>query len=306
VFEKVGEFGRFADTLLGNDEWRRSFNVYENSISALYEACKPEILGRPVTRQVAVFQYLRGVIDSAIGEADIDEVARRIGELLDQSVVVDWQSGSWQADRASPVYQIVQKGRVWDLSRIDFDKLRAEFAATEYKNIEIADLRAFIARKLEQMLQANVMRADFAQRLQQIIDSYNSGGSSNEQYFEELLKFTRDLKTEDERHLREGLTEDELELYDLLLQEGLSKDETQKVKLAARHLLHRLLAESPKVLVQDWFKDRQTQEAVRNAVVTVLDADLPSSYDRTLFKQKCDRVFEVMMDYASRGRKWAA
>ncbi|KAA0071701.1 type I restriction endonuclease subunit R [Rhodanobacter sp. T12-5] len=306
VFEKVGEFGRFADTLLGNDEWRRSFNVYENSISALYEACKPEILGRPVARQVAVFQYLRGVIDSAIGEADIDEVARRIGELLDQSVVVDRQSGSWQADRASPVYQIVQKGKVWDLSRIDFDKLRAEFTATEYKNIEIADLRAFIARKLEQMLHANVTRADFAQRLQQIIDSYNSGGSSNEQYFEELLKFTRDLRAEDERHLREGLTEDELELYDLLLQEGLSKDDTQKVKLAARHLLHRLLEESPRVLVQDWFKDRQTQEAVRNAVVTVLDADLPPSYDRALFKQKCDRVFEVMVDYASRGRKWAA
>src|SRR6185312_7916327 len=214
--------------------------------------------------------------------------------------------GSWQADRASPVYQIVQKGRVWDLSRIDFDKLRAEFTATEYKNIEIADLRAFIARKLEQMLQANVTRADFAQRLQQIIDSYNSGGSSNEQYFEELLKFTRDLKNEDERHLREGLSEDELELYDLLLQDGLSKDETQKVKLAARHLLHRLLEESPKVLVQDWFKDRQTQEAVRNAVVTVLDADLPESYDRSVFNQKCDRIMDVMLGYASRGEKWVA
>lgn len=306
VFDKVGEFSRFADTLLGNDEWRRSFNVYENSISALYEACKPEILGRPVTRQVAVFQYLRGVIDSAIGEVDIDEVARKVGELLDQSVVVDRRDGHWQAESGSPVYQIVQKGKTWDLSRIDFDKLREEFTATEYKNIEIADLRAFISHKLELMLEANATRSNFAQRLQKIIDSYNAGGSSNEQYFEELLKFTRDLKTEEERHVREGLTEDELELYDLLNQDGLSKDETQKVKLAARHLLHRLLQESPKVLVQDWFKDRQTQEAVRNAVVTVLDADLPPSYDRALFKLKCDRVFEVMVDYASRGRKWAA
>jgi type I restriction enzyme R subunit len=255
---------------------------------------------------VAVFQYLRGVIDSAIGEADIDVVARRIAELLDQSVVVDKQSGSWQADRGSPVYQIVQKGKVWDLSRIDFDKLRQEFTATAYKNIEIADLRAFISHKLEQMLQANSTRTDFAERLQRIIDNYNAGGSSNEQYFEELVKFTRDLKAEDERHVREGLTEDELELYDLLSQEGLNNEETQKVKLAARHLLHRLLEESPKVLVQDWFKDRQTQEAVRNAVVTVLDADLPSSYDRALFKQKCDRVFDVMVDYASRGQRWAA
>lgn len=306
VFDKLGQFNGYADTLLGHDEWRKSFNVYENSISALYEACKPEILGKSVTRQVAVFQYLRGVIDNAIGEADIDAVAQRIAELLDQSVVVDKQSGSWQADRGSPVYQILQKGKVWDLSRIDFDKLREEFTATEYKNIEIADLRAFISHKLEQMLQANGTRTDFAERLQRIIDHYNAGGTSNEQYFEELLKFTRELKAEEERHVREGLSEDELELYDLLLQDGLTRDETQKVKLAARHLLHRLLQESPRVLVHDWFKDRQTQEAVRNAVVTVLDADLPTSYDRALFKQKCDKVFEVIVDYASRGRKWAA
>ena len=305
VFVKLGQFNGFADTLLANDEWRKSFNVYENSISALYEACKPEIVGRPVSRQVAVFQYLRGVIDNIIGEADIDEVARRISELLDQSVVVDKQHSQWQAE-TGPGYQIVQKGRVWDLSQIDFDKLREEFTAAIYKNIEIADLRAFIAHKLEQMLQANTTRTDFAERLQQIIDNYNSGGSSNEQYFEELLKFTRDLKAEDERHVREGLTEDELELYDLLKQDGLTHDENQKVKLAARHLLHRLLDESPRVLVQDWFKDRQTQEVVRNAVLTVLDADLPASYDRAVFKQKCDRVFDAMVNYASAGRKWAA
>lgn len=306
VFEKAGQFKHFADTLLAHDEWRKSFNVYENSISALYEACKPEVLGKPVVRQVAAFQYLRGVIDSLTGEADIDAVAQRIGDLLDQSVVVDKQSGSWQGERGSPVYQIVQKGRVWDLSRIDFDKLREEFTATQYKNIEIADLRAFISRKLEQMLQANTTRTDFAERLQRIIDSYNTGGASNEQYFEELLKFTRELKSEQERHVREGLSEDELELYDLLLQEGLSRDEMQKVKLAARHLLHRLLEESPRVLVQDWFKDRQTQEAVRGAVRTVLNADLPESYDRALFNQKCNRVFDVMVEYASRGAKWAS
>lgn len=305
VFDKLGQFNGFADTLLANDEWRKSFNVYENSISALYEACKPEIVGRAVSRQVAVFQYLRGVIDSIVGEADIDKVAQRISELLDQSVVVDKQQGQWQAE-TGPGYQIVQKGRVWDLSQINFDKLREEFTTAIYKNIEIADLRAFIAHKLKQMLQANTTRTDFAERLQKIIDNYNSVGSSNEQYFEELLKFTRELKAEDERHVREGLTEDELELYDLLKQDGLTRDENQKVKLAARHLLHRLLDESPRVLVQDWFKDRQTQEVVRNAVLTVLDADLPASYDRALFKQKCDRVFDAMMNYASAGRKWAA
>lgn len=303
VFDRIGQFNGFADTLLGNDEWRKSFNVYENSISALYEACKPEIVGKPVGRDVAVFQYLRGVIESIVGDADIDKVARRIGELLDQSIVVD---GSRQAEPRHPEYQIVQRGKTWDLSKIDFDKLREEFTEATYKNIEIADLRAFIEHKLDQMLQQNAARTDFAQRLQKIIDNYNAGGSSNEQFYEDLIRYTRELKAEDERHAREGLSEDELELYDLLWKDGLTQEEERRVKLAARHLLTRLLDADPRVLVQDWFNDRRTQEVVRSAVVEVLDADLPESYDRAVFRQKCDRVYEVVFDYASRGKKWAA
>lgn len=303
VFDRIGQFNGFANTLLGNEDWRKSFNVYENSISALYEACKPEVVGRPVGRDVAVFQYLRGVIESIVGDADIDKVARRIGELLDQSIVVD---GSRQAEARAPEYQIVQRGKTWDLSKIDFDKLREEFTEATYKNIEIADLRSFIEYKLAQMLQQNTTRTDFAQRLQKIIDNYNSGGSSNEQFYEDLIKYTRELQAEEERHVREGLSVDELELYDLLKKDGLTQEEEKRVKLAARHLLTRLLESDPKVLVQDWFKDRRTQEVVRSAVVEVLDADLPASYDRAVFRQKCDRVFEVVLDYSSRGKKWVA
>jgi type I restriction enzyme, R subunit len=71
-------------------------------------------------------------------------------------------------------------------------------------------------------------------------------------------------------------------------------------------LLHRLLEEQPKVLIQDWYKDVQTQRKVRSAVEQVLDSSLPNSYDRVLFREKCDNVFELMVDYASHGRKWAA
>ncbi len=156
------------------------------------------------------------------------------------------------------------------------------------------------------MLQQNVTRTDFAQRLQQIIDTYNSGGTSNEDYFEQLMKYTQDMKVEVERATREGLTEDELELFDLLKKEKMTKAEEQKVKLAAKALLHRLLEEQPKVLVQDWFKDTQTQLRVRTAVEQVLDKQLPGSYNRVLFKKKCDAVFEAMLNYASQGQKWAA
>jgi len=60
------------------------------------------------------------------------------------------------------------------------------------------------------------------------------------------------------------------------------------------------------VLVQDWFKDSQSQKAVRSAVEKVLDENLPETYDRVMFKEKCDNLFELILDYASSGRKWAA
>jgi len=303
VFSKLGRFNEFANILLANEEWRKTFNVYQNTISSLYEACKPEVLSRNKGRFVAAFEYLRGVIDSIVGEVDIDSVSLRISGLLDESIVVDED----QKDVAERhVYQIIQRGKTWDLSRINFEKLREEFEQAIYKNIEIADLRAFIENKLRLMLEQNITRADFAERLQNIIDRYNSGGSSTENYFEDLMQFAQDMRTEDERHVREGLTDDELELFDLLKKDDLSKDETQKVKLAAKSLLHRLLEEHPKVLVQDWYKDNQTQKIVRSAVEQVLDNNLPESYDRVTFREKCDNVFELIYDHASHGRKWAA
>jgi type I restriction enzyme R subunit len=163
VFKSLDQFNVHADKLLSNDEWRKTFAVYENTITSLYEACKPEVLGRPVVRSVAVFQYLRGVIDSIIGQTDIDGVSLRVGELLDESLVVDQPVG---VRESREVYRITRSGRTWDLSKINFEKLKEEFQQATYKNIEIADLRAFIQGKVEQMLKQNITRTDFAQRLQ--------------------------------------------------------------------------------------------------------------------------------------------
>ena len=102
------------------------------------------------------------------------------------------------------------------------------------------------------------------------------------------------------------LTEDELEIFDQLKKDKMTQEETRKVKLAAKPLLKRLREEQPKVLVQDWYKDTQTKERVRSAVAEVLDKNLPESYDRVLFSEKCDNVFYLMLDYASYHRKWAA
>lgn len=302
TFKKLEQFKQFADTLLQKDEWRKAFFVYDNTITSLYEACKPEILSAP-RPLVPVFQYLRGVLDSIIERTNIDSISLKIAELLDESVVADHQE--FKAKEFGAEYKIVQSGKVWDLSQINFEQLKTEFKAAPYKNIEITDLRSFLEDKLNQMLQQNTTRINFAQQLQAIIDRYNAGGSSTENYYEALVNFAENLKQESERHLREELTEAELELFDLLKKDKMTVEETQKVKLAARSLLNRLTATQPKLLVQDWYKDAQSQRRVKSTVEEVLDANLPITYDRILFKAKCDTVFDRIYDQASRGLKWA-
>lgn len=297
TFSKVSIFKAFADKILEKDIFRKEFYVYENTISSLYEACKPEILESNYRPLIAVFQYLRGVIDGIIGQANVEEAKNKISELLDQSVVTSNEK-MFERD-FEPEFQIVKKGRVLDLSKIDFEKIREEFKEKEYKNIEIADLRGFIEQKLEIMLKENSTRTDFAQRLAAIIERYNAGGSSNENYFNELVKYAESLKEEDERYIKEGLSKDELELYDILKREKMTKVEEIKVKNAAKHLLSRLIEESPKVLIQDWFKDSQTRNRVRAAIEKVLDSDLPESYDKALFRTKSEQIFEMIYNYAS-------
>ena len=306
VFKQVSLFKEWADTLLTKDEWRQSFKVFENTISALYEACKPEILGDPVVRKVALFQYLRGVLDSIIEQQDIDSATRKINELLDESLIVDDKKfGEVKENPAD--WQITQKGKTWDLSKVDFEKLKEGFNQTKYKNIEIADLRMFLEKKLQDMLNQNRTRRDFAERLQEIIDNYNAGSSSADESYAQLLEEMAALKEEEDRHIRKGLTEDELEIYDLLCKDNMTQAEEKKVPLAAKALLKRLTEEKPKVLVQDWYKDMQTRLAVRDEVGAVLDDYLPEDgYDKDLFIKKRDMVFELTLDLAINHQRWAA
>jgi len=305
TFKNIGKFTEFADTLLSLDVWRKSFYVYENTVSALYEACKPEIFKEKSRPLVAVIQYLRGVIDMYVEQADIDSVTQKIADLLDESVVVD-NAEKFQAREHQAEYQIVQKGETWDLSKINFETLKEEFGKAKYKNIKIAEMRRFIEDKLHKMMEQNHTRTDFAQKFQEIIDKYNVGGSSTENYYNDLMKFSEGMKEEDERHVREGLTEEELELYDTLKKDNLTEAENQKVKLASKHLIVRLLDEHPKVLVQDWWKDGQTQRTVKNAIEEILDKDLPKSYDRIVFKEKCENIYNLVVDFAVNDRKWVA
>ena len=49
--------------------------------------------------------------------------------------------------------------------------------------------------------------------------------TAKENSIEDLVNFARTLKAEDERHIREGLNPDELELFDVLKKETMTQKE---------------------------------------------------------------------------------
>lgn len=51
------------------------------------------------------------------------------------------------------------------------------------------------------MINKNCERIKFSERFQNIIDRYNSGGSENEDYYEQLVKLVEDLKMRISAHL---------------------------------------------------------------------------------------------------------
>ena len=119
-----------------------------------------------------------------------------------------------------------------------------------------------------------------------------------------MVDFAENLKKEEERHIREGLTVEELELFDLLKKDKMTAAETQQAKLAAKSLLNRLQEQHPKVLVQDWHRDDQSKRRVKSAVEEVLDQNLPDTYTRKLFTEKCDIIFNLIFSRASTDRRF--
>lgn len=307
TFSKLSLFEEYADIILANDEQKKQFIVYDNTIDALYEACKPEIVGRRNEFPLAaIIQYLRQVIDGKADRSNLDSAKRRISQLLDESIIAQEEKEIKEETKdlhlaAERREYFIKAWKQIDLSKLDVDKLKEEYKQAPHKNIEIADLRAFIQDKLQTMMDRNVTRRSFAEKLQEIIDRYNSGNSTNENYFDELMAFVEKMKDEEMRAAREGLTEEELELFDLLKKDKLTKDEEQKVKLAAKNLLHRLKDERPKVLINDWHKDIQTRLQVQAAIKKILDTHLPESYDRTIYTTKCDAVFDHYYIMATSG-----
>ena len=107
-----------------------------------------------------------------------------------------------------------------------------------HKATALQDIREIVEEKLAQMLARNPSRMDYQQRYEEIVADYNREKKRVmiEETFRRLTKLIEDLDAEQRRAVEEGLSEDELAVFDLLKKENLAKIERECVKQASRGL----------------------------------------------------------------------
>ena len=304
ILDKLDALRSAYDTIVAKDDNKEKFKVILNTLTNLYEASKPEIFEKNWSNdKFAPLVYLHGLFYHAIDDEKVARARQRMNQVLDGSVTASREFVISYV-RDEPQY-LIKGTKAIDLSKVDVEQLRKEIKVAKYKAIEINDLKAFIEQALEQMLNKNCTRTKFSERFKRIIDSYNAGGTENEDYYEQLVKLLEDLRQEDNRANTEGLTEEELEIYDLLIAgKKLTQAEEQKVKLSAKNLYKKLVDNRSSLLVVDWYKDEQPRAKLKHEVELSLNDDLPESYDKVSFDSKVSLLMNHFVDMAVQGYGW--
>ncbi len=266
------------DALIGPDVVRRDFFGHEKFVGTLYRAVKPDPAAVEFSVRVAGIATLAGAIRAKFSPnpPDIATILQQIGGLLDESI-----TGLTIREEGPPPI---------DLSKINFEALAERFKESKHKNTDLEALKAAIAAKLEKLVRLNRTRADFAEKFEALIESYNNGSRNIEQLFEELLKLSTNLDAEQERHVRENLSEEELVIFDILTRPApeLSTVERDEVKKVAKDLLSRL----KQLLVLNWRQKSAARSTLKLAIEDTLDNGLPRSYTPEIYSQKCFALFE--------------
>jgi len=284
-FKRLHLMGDAVNALISPDTVRRDFFGQERIVGTLYRAVKPDPVALEFFSRVTCISSIGGAIRARLNPmpADISEVMGAIRGILDASI-----SGVKAAEPEAPAI---------DLSKIDFRALAAKFKQSDHKNTDLEVLKAAVRAQLEMLIRLNKTRANFQEKFEELIAAYNAGSRNIEQVFEELLALSRDLSTEQQRHVREAMSEEELVIFDILTRPApeLSTEERAEVKKVARDLLARLKL----LLVLNWRGKSSARSQLRLAIQDILDGGLPRAYGKPLYEQKCEAIFEhVYESYA--------
>ncbi|WP_108662955.1 type I restriction endonuclease subunit R [Acuticoccus kandeliae] len=272
-----------VEILLETPEIKKEFLTAASVVGRLFKAVLPDPAANYVAHDAIIIAEIAKRIRARIDPVDISGVMEDVEALLDRSI-------------APEPYLLPpdEEPEPFDLNQIDFDKLKKEFENGR-KRTQAERLRALLDLKLDSMVKRNPARKELLERFQALIARYNEGSVNIEAFFAELLRFTASLDDEQQRASREGLSEDELAVFDILTRPGpsLSDADTRQVKLVARDLLRSLLGDK---LVPNWRLKPQARGQVEVAIKQVFDDGLPDVYDEALFEEKVASAFHHVFE----------
>jgi type I restriction enzyme R subunit len=266
-----------VEALIAPESLRQRFQEQQRLVQLLHAAIKPDPAALEFAPSVGALSTIAASIREKLNPnpPDISAVMGQIGQVLDQSI-----TGIAIRDQGPPSI---------DLSKIDFQALADKFQQKKHKKTELEELKALIAAHLARMVQLNPTRADFREKFEALIATYNAGSRSVEEVYKQLLTLSLQLSQEQQRHIRENLSEEELAMFDILLQSApdLSDGDRAKVKQSARELVEKI----KQLLVLNWQQKTEARAKLKLLIQDALDIGLPRAYTPELYQQKCDAVF---------------
>ena len=279
--EKIANIKKAIDCVCLNETTRTKFEILARDVFRKYHALYPEVQVKPFVRDFNAIEAIYQQLNQQTKSADVISIIMELQQIVNESIFVDTDA----ANEPEGVYV--------DLSKLDFDKLKAAFSKTQKKNTVVYDLQRAVDLKLEQMLKENPLRLEFYERYQEIIKEYNQGKSLEDtvKAFGDLSIFIQDLNIEDARAFRENLNEESLAIFDLLRNgKELSVKELKEVKKVSVDLITKLKLE--KLKIERWRESRQLTAQVKTIIFDTLQWLPQDSYTDEEVGEKTINIFQ--------------
>jgi type I restriction enzyme R subunit len=284
-FQKLSLLKSAANAMCETLEIRKTYCTYATTLLKLWKYLDREDVTVEMKRQKDAIEAIYKELQKKRKHADITDLSVTINAIVSEHLEVENLSLS-EGD-----------SRRFDISGINFDLLRSEFARSKEKNLVLKDIQELLQERLAKMLADNPSRINFYEKYQQIIKEYNQeqNRATIEKTFEELMKLSQELTEEEKRYVREGFENDEqLSMYDVLFKEDLTKEDIKKLKKVAKDLLEKIKEQLAGM--NHPFDKPTTKATLYITIRDLLYQELPESYSDESISYYRDAVY----DYVSR------
>jgi type I restriction enzyme R subunit len=264
-FARIKGLADAVEAVYTSDETKRRFEIMAREVFSRFKALLVEPSAWTFAERHDNIEAIYKKLTERRDTADVTELLKELHRIVNEAIRTQ-APGEDQAE-----------GLKFDLSQIDLDKLRDEFAKKlRRKATALQDIRDIVTRKLAAMLARNPARMDYQLKYEIIIADYNSekDRTTIEETFRRLVELVKSLDEEQQRAAREGLSDDELAVFDLLKRDDLTKADRERVKQASREMLASIRSRLAE-LDRFWEKE-QTKGEVEAFILDEIFVKLPS------------------------------